>query len=66
MYSGIIIDLNFSAVVSKQTLINTELSPFKTCVYLTLITLFFSDGTQLLCARHLEGDDRAHIPCARN
>ena len=39
-------------MISKQTLINTELSPFKTCVYLTLITLFFSDGTQLLCARH--------------
>jgi len=39
-------------MVSKQTLINTELSPFKTCVYLILITLFFSDGTQLLCARH--------------
>ena len=32
----------FLAMVSKQMLI--ELSPFKTCVYLALITLFISNG----------------------
>jgi len=36
----------FLAMVSKQMLIDIELSPFKTCVYLALITLFISNGTR--------------------
>ena len=59
-----IVDLNvFSVTVNKSMLI--ELSRSNKRV-LALITLFFSDGPRSLPPPRTQGDDRTHIPRAKN